>query len=88
MTQGCRVVGRVQRTRESHLPPLGQDYREGTMRLTFSEQPPRSGWEQGLLGVQEKPSPSKPSRQRHLGVGERGVSSKSLEWLEAEQTDK
>ena len=36
------------------------------MRLTFSEQPPRSGWEQGLLGVQEKPSPSKPSRQTHL----------------------
>lgn len=37
------------------------------MRLTFSEQPPRPGREQGLLGVQEKPSPSKPSRQTHLG---------------------
>lgn len=27
-----------------------------------------------MLGVQEKPSPSKPSRQRHLGVGGRRAS--------------
>lgn len=70
--------GRGQRAKEFHLPPLDQDFREGTMRLTFSEQPPRSGREQGLLGVQEKPSPSKPSRQRHLGVDEWGASSKLL----------
>ena len=53
---------------------MGQAFRAGA-RLTFSEHPPRSGREQGLLGVQEKPSPSKPSRQRHLGVGERRASS-------------
>lgn len=62
-----------------HFPPLSQDFREETMRLTFSEQPPRSGLEQGFLAVQEKPSPSKPSRQRHLGVGEGRASSEPLE---------
>lgn len=49
------------------------------MRLTFSEQPPRSGLEQGLLAVQEKPSPSKPSRQRHLEVDAGGASSEPLD---------
>lgn len=44
---------------------------EGREELTFSEQPPRSGCEQGLLRVQEKPSPSKPSRQTHLEEGKR-----------------
>ena len=53
---------------------MGQVSRAGA-RLTFSEHPPRSGREQGLLGVQEKPSPSKPSRQTHLGVGGRRASS-------------
>lgn len=45
---------------------MGQAFRAGA-RLTFSEHPPRSGREQGSLGVQENPSPSKASRQRHLG---------------------
>lgn len=74
-TNNSGTQERRQRARASHLLPLGQNSREGARGLTFSEQPPRSGWEQGLLGVQEKPSPSKPSRQRHLGVGEGGGSS-------------
>lgn len=60
------LQGRGQR---AGVPPPAPEagLREWTRRLTFSEQPPRSGREQGLLGAQEKPSPSKPSRQRHLG---------------------
>lgn len=73
MSQGCRAEGRG-------VPPPAPEagLREWTRRLTFSEQPPRSGREQGLLGAQEKPSPSKPSRQRHLGEGEGGASSEPL----------
>lgn len=34
--------------------------------LTFSEQPPRSGWLHRSMGWQENPSPSYPSMQMHL----------------------
>lgn len=84
MTQGLR---RRAEGKGVPLPPPGQDFSKGTMRLTFSEQPPRSGWEQGLLGVQEKPSPSKPSRQRHLGQVNEGPPVSLWERPEAEGTD-
>lgn len=80
------LQGGGRREGEPPLPP-GQDFRKGPLRLTFSEQPPRSGLEQGLLGVQEKPSPSKPSRQTHLQQQNGGPPVSLWKRPAAEQTD-